>query len=137
MEKRVQQFHRIDYIQGDRIVGTRPVRDFVGQSYWTDHIFGSINLPCLTEDYVGNLRGSLVDRPLTRAINNWISERVIEWGQQMEKAAAKEKALEITEEKKRHIVEQMENLNKLSLNEIFDENRHVRSRLFLEYPRYI
>ena len=113
MEKRIHQFHRIDYIQGDRIVGTRPVRDFVGQSYWTDHVFGSCTLPCLTEEYVGNLRGPLVDRPLTRALNSWIVDQIVIWSHEMEKAAAKEKLIEVTEERKRRIIQQMENLNKL------------------------
>lgn len=113
MEKRIHQFHRIDYVQKDRIIGTRPVRDFVGQSYWTDHIYGSCVLPCLTEEYVGNLRGPLVDRPLTRALNSWIGDQIIAWAHEMEKAAAKERLIEVTEERKRRIIRQMENLNKL------------------------
>ena len=113
MEKRIHQFHRIDYIQKDRIVGTRLVRDFVGQSNWTDHIYGSCTLPSLTEEYVGNLRGPLVDRPLTRALNNWIGDQIIAWAHEMEKAAAKERLIEVTEDKRRRIIQQMENLNKL------------------------
>ncbi len=113
MDKRIYQFHRIDYIQKDRIVGTRSVRDFVGQSYWTDHIYGSCTLPSLTEEYIGNLRGPLVDRPLTRALNNWIGDQIIAWAHEMEKATAKERLIEVTEEKRRRIIQQMENLNKL------------------------
>ena len=67
MENHSHQYHRIDYIQKDRIVGTKPVRDFVGPSYWTDHIYGLCTIPALTDEYVGNLRSNLVDRPLTRA----------------------------------------------------------------------
>jgi hypothetical protein len=113
MDKRIQQFHRIDYIQKDRIIGTRPVRDFVGQSYWTDHIYGSCTLSSLTEEYVGNLRGPLVDRQLTRALNDWIANQIIAWAHEMEKAAAREKLIEVTEEKRKRIIQQMENLNKL------------------------
>ncbi|MDO8716813.1 MAG: Ig-like domain-containing protein [Dehalococcoidales bacterium] len=120
MEKRILQFHRIDYIQNSRIVGTRPVKDFVGQSYWFDHIFGSCTLPCLTEEYVGNLRGPLVDRPLSRALNNWIGDQIVAWSQEMEKASAKGRQLEVTEERKKRIFQQMLNLNKLK-DRLLDE----------------
>ncbi len=120
MEKRVLQFHRIDYIQSDRIVGSKPVRDFVGQYYWTDHIFGSCILPSLTEEYVGNLRGPLVDRPLTRALNSWIGDQIVTWSHEMEKAAAKERLIEVTEERKKRIIQQMDNLNKLK-DRLLDE----------------
>lgn len=120
MGKYIYQFHRIDYIQNDRIIGTKPVRDFVGQAYWTDHIFGSCTLACLTEEYVGNLRGPLVDRPLTRALNSWIENQIIIWAHEMEKAAAKERLIEVTEERKKHIIQQMESLNKLK-DKLLDE----------------
>jgi hypothetical protein len=120
MDKRVLQFHRVDYVQSDRIVGSKPVRDFVGQSYWTDHIFGSCVLPSLTEEYVGNLRGPLVDRPLTRALNDWIGDQIVFWAHEMEKAAAKERLVEVTEERKKRIIQQMENLNKLK-DKLLDE----------------
>lgn len=120
MDKYIYQFHRIDYIQNDRIIGTKPVRDFVGQSYWTDHIFGSCTLACLTEEYVGNLRGPLVDRPLTRALNSWIEDQIIIWAHEMEKAAAKERSIEVTEERKKRIIQQMENLNNLK-DKLLDE----------------
>jgi len=109
----IYQFHRIDYIQNDRIIGTTPVRGLVGQSYWTDHIFGSCTLACLTEEYVGNLRGPLVDRPLTRALNSWIENQLIIWAHEMEKATAKDRAIEVTEERKKRIIHQMETLNSL------------------------
>jgi hypothetical protein len=120
MDKHIYHFHRIDYIQRDRIIGTRPVRDFVGQSYWTDHIFGSCTLASLTEEYVGNLRGPLVDRPLTRALNSWIENQIIMWAHEMEKAAAKERAIEITEERRKRIIQQMESLNELK-DKLLDE----------------
>ncbi len=120
MEKRVIQFHRIDYIQRDRIVGSKPVRDFVGQYYWTDHIFGSCILPSLTEEYVGNLRGSLIDRPLTRALNSWIGDQIVTWSHEMEKAALKEGLIEVTEKRKKRIIQQMDNLNKLK-DSLLDE----------------
>lgn len=120
MDKYIYHFHRIDYIQNDRIIGTKPVRNLVGQSYWTDHIFGSCTLACLTEEYVGNLRGPLVDRPLTRALDSWIEDQIIIWAHEMEKAAAKEKAIEITEERKKRIIRQMESLNELK-DKLLDE----------------
>lgn len=120
MDKPIYQFHRIDYIQNDRIIGTRPVRDFVGQAYWTDHIFGYCTLACLTEEYVGNLRGPLVDRPLTRALNSWIENQIVVWAHEMEKATAKDRLIEVTEERKKHIVQQMESLNKLK-DKLLDE----------------
>ncbi|MCJ7633416.1 hypothetical protein MUP77_13640 [Candidatus Bathyarchaeota archaeon] len=120
MDRYIYQFHRIDYIQSDRIIGTKPVRDFVGQSYWTDHIFGSCTLACLTEEYVGNLRGPLVDRPLTRALNSWIENQIIIWAHEMEIAAAKERSIEVTEERKKRIIQQMESLNNLK-DKLLDE----------------
>lgn len=120
MDRNINQFHRIDYIQKDRIVGTRPVRDFVGQAYWTDHIFGSCTLVSLTEEYVGNLRGPLVERPLTRALNSWIEDQIIIWAQEMEKAAAKERLIEVTEERKKRIIQQIQSLNELK-NKLLDE----------------
>lgn len=120
MDRYIGQFHRIDYIQKDRIVGTRPVRDFVGQAHWTDHIFGSCKLASLTEEYVGNLRGPLVERPLTRALNNWIEDQIIIWAHEMEKAAAQERLIEVTEERKKRIIQQIQSLNELK-NKLLDE----------------
>ncbi len=120
MDKYINQFHRIDYIQNDRIIGTRPVRDFVGPAYWTDHIFGSCTLASLTDEYVGNLRGPLVDRPLTRALNSWIENQLIIWAHEMERASANERLIEVTEERKKRIIQQMESLNKLK-DKLLDE----------------
>lgn len=120
IDKHIYQFHRIDYIQNDRIIGTKPVRDFVGQSYWTDHIFGSCTLACLTEEYVSNLRGPLVERPLTRALNSWIENQIIIWAHEMEQAAVKERSVEVTEERRKRIIQQMESLNKLK-DRLLDE----------------
>ena len=113
VEKRISQFHRMDYLQGDRIIGTKPIRDLVGQGYWTDAIYGRCSLPALTEEYVGNLRGPLVDRPLTRALDSWIGSVIMSWAKEMEKKSLKDKALEVTEQRKKMLIEQIKVMNQL------------------------
>ena len=112
--------HTIDYKQGSKVRGSRPVREHVDRGAFTDRIYGECRFQGLTESLESQTRGPLVQTPLTRALEQWIGEQILAYASEMEQQSAQEEKAAKDDQKVRRLIEQMTKLNNW-INRIVDE----------------
>ena len=118
--KALQGRHTIDFKQGSTIRGTRPVRELVGKGAFTDRIYGQCQLDTLEEAYESQTRGPLVDSPLVRALEDWVSEQLLAFADLIQQASAVQEKAAKDEEKVKRLTQQMVKLNNW-INRIVNE----------------
>ena len=118
--KSLQGRHTIDYKQASKIRGSRPVRELVGKGTFTDRVYGECQLDALTEKYESQARGPLVEAPLVRALEQWTSEQIVAYANEIEQASTVHEKAAKDEERVKRLVQQMTKLNNW-INRIVDE----------------
>ena len=116
----LQGRHTIDFKQGAKLRGSRAVRELVGKGAFTDRIYGEVQLDALTETYESQTRGPLVETPLVRALEQWVSEQVVAYAGEVEQASIVHEKAAKDKEKTKRLIQQMERLN-IWINRIVDE----------------
>ena len=116
----LQGRHTIDFKQGAKLRGSRAVRELVGKGAFTDRIYGEVQLGALTETYESQTRGPLVETPLVRALEQWVSEQVVAYAGEVEQASIVHEKAAKDKEKTKRLIQQMERLN-IWINRIVDE----------------
>ena len=112
--------HTIDFKQGSKIRGSRSVRELVAKGAFTDRIYGECRFNGLTESLESQTRGPLVPTPLTRAVEQWVSEQILAYASEIERISREDEGVSRNAEKIRRLIEQMTRLNDW-INRVVDE----------------
>ena len=116
----LQGRHTIDFKQGTKLRGSRAVRELVGKGAFTDRIYGEVQMDALTEVYESQTRGPLVEAPLVRAVEQWVSEQIVAYAGEVEQASIVHEKAAQDREKTKRLIQQMERLNNW-INRIVNE----------------